>query len=362
MPWTLALTATACNSTTGPTKTVIISPPTIGCPNPISVVAPNGVSAPVPFGVLFTGGTEPVTTSCVPSGSFKVGTTTVTCTAVDAIKRSATCSFTVTVTPPPRLNVKTILAFGDSITEGEVPVAGEFALGFRPQFVELAKSYPADLTAMLAAQYPAQGASRVDSLTWFPADNTTDCVTDTAAPTTAGIVVINAGCLGEQPSDPRTLARLNDKLNVYKPDVVLLLEGVNDLNASAPTTSVTAGVQGVVHLIAAVRSRGIPVFVGTLPPEITMDLTHGGAPDLVPFFNANAQLVPAATAAGARVVDLYLDLITDMTDWVSPLDGLHLTEAGYSEVARVWFNTLRSAYELQPTSSGRTSASVAQPR
>ena len=126
-----------------------------------------------------TGGTAPVVTSCTPpSGSaFSVGSTVVTCPATGAVHRTANCSFPVTVTlPSPRLGVTTILAFGDSITEGEVPVAGEFFI--RPQFVEPDHSYPANLTTLLAQRYTAQGASRVDAFTFILSSDSNDCTPD----------------------------------------------------------------------------------------------------------------------------------------------------------------------------------------
>jgi hypothetical protein len=64
--------------------------------------------------------------------------------------------------------------------------------------------------------------------------------------------------------------------------------------------------------------------------------------------------VPAATNAGARVVDLYSDIVMDVTDWIA-YDGLHPTVAGYQEMARVWFNSITSAFEVSPTSAVRTS-------
>jgi lysophospholipase L1-like esterase len=360
-PVTAALVSVTCSSPTLPSTTIIIPPPAITCPvAPSPVTSTNGKSAQVTYGLAsVTGGTAPVSLSCAPpSGStFNIGSTAITCTATDAVRRTASCSFTATVTlPAPRLGVTTILAFGDSITEGEVPVFGEFSL--RPQFVEPDKSYPADLTILLAQRYTAQGASRVDAFT-VGAGNTTNCLTDPPRPIVPGIVVINAGCLGERAEDPTTLARLNDKLATYRPDVVLLLEGVNDLDALNPATSISAGVQGVQRLIAAAQSRGARVMVGTLLPQIAADLTHGGAPLLIGPFNA--QLVPAATNAGARVVDLFSDIAIDVTDWISPYDGLHPTEAGYQEMARVWFNSIKSAFEL-PTLSTVTATGGARRR
>ncbi len=74
--------------------------PTITCPSPQTATSPDGnpvnVSYPPPTA---TDNCPGVTSSCTPpSGSpFPVGTTTVTCTAMDATERSATCNFTVTV-------------------------------------------------------------------------------------------------------------------------------------------------------------------------------------------------------------------------------------------------------------------------
>jgi lysophospholipase L1-like esterase len=349
--------AVTCSSPTLPSTTTIIPPPAITCPiAPPSIATGNGRSATVTYGSpSVTGGTAPVSASCTPptGSTFAVGSSLVTCTATDAVRRSASCSFPVTVTlPPPRLGITTILAFGDSITEGEVPVAGEF--GIRPRFVEPDKSYPADLTTLLAMRYTAQGALRIDAFSVSPSN----CWNDPPPPTTSGIVVINAGCLGERAQDAGTLARLNDKIAIYHPDVVLLLEGANDLSTLSPGASIAAGVQGVQTLIAAARTGAGRVMVGTLLPEIATDLTHGGAPALiVPF---NAQLVPAATAAGARVVDLYSDIAMDATDWISPYDGLHPTEAGYQEIARVWFANVQSAYELTAAvSSARYRSTIA---
>ncbi len=243
-----------------------------------------------------------------------------------------------TILPPPpaalpRLAVSTILAFGDSITEGEVPAAGEFHI--RPRFVEPDQSYPAVLTTLLAERYTAQGAVRIDAF----------CDNDPPPPTFSGILVINAGCLGEPAGHPATLSRLATKLSAYHPDVVLLLEGVNDLGG---TSSVAPAVQGVQALIAEPRGRGAQVMVGTLLPQIAGSINAGAVNLIVPF---NTLLRPVAAGAGAREVDLYADIAADLTDWISPYDGLHPTAAGYQEIARIWFKSLQIAFEMMPAST-----------
>jgi hypothetical protein len=49
---------------------------------------------------------------------------------------------------------------------------------------------------------------------------------------------------------------------------------------------------------------------------------------------------------------------SDPTDWISPYDGLHPTEAGYQEIARVWFNSIQNAFELPRGSTVTTGAPV----
>lgn len=76
-------------------------PPTIHCPASIVVSnEPNQCGAVVYYGAISASDNcvAPSITASIPSGSFfPVGTTTVTCTAFDAVSNSATCSFTVTV-------------------------------------------------------------------------------------------------------------------------------------------------------------------------------------------------------------------------------------------------------------------------
>ena len=100
---TVTCTATdASNNTAACTFTVTVTDnqnPTITCPanqTAGSLGGPVAVTYPAPTA---TDNCPGVTTACVPvSGSaFPVGTTTVNCTATDAVSRTATCSFTVTV-------------------------------------------------------------------------------------------------------------------------------------------------------------------------------------------------------------------------------------------------------------------------
>jgi hypothetical protein len=93
-----------------PTPTVQPAPAlvTLACPT-IAPVKESGQSgkAVVEFAdPVFSDGTLPVTVSCSPkSGSqFRIGTTTVSCSATNAARELFACTTTVTVTDRPKLS------------------------------------------------------------------------------------------------------------------------------------------------------------------------------------------------------------------------------------------------------------------
>jgi len=104
-------------------------------------------------------------------------------------------------------------------------------------------------------------------------------------------------------------------------------------------------------MIQEIRRAGIPILVGTLTPANPGALPPGTAALIVRF---NAQLIPLAQASGATVVDLYSAFLADVPDWIGP-DGLHLTAAGYNEMAQLFFDAIRTNFD------GRAAA-VLRPR
>jgi len=88
------------NEVSGQTSTPA-TPLAVKCSAP-TASSPNGNPVSVQVTTAVVGGAAPVTTTCSPaSGSlFPVGSTTITCTAVDASKTTASCSTVVVVTGP----------------------------------------------------------------------------------------------------------------------------------------------------------------------------------------------------------------------------------------------------------------------
>jgi lysophospholipase L1-like esterase len=329
--WCLSAAAGAalgCSDPNLPSKTTTVAAPAIACPAaPAPVQAPDGFAALVSFTTpVVSGGTPPVATKCTPASGtlFTLGSKTVTCTATDAVGRTASCAFLVTVTQPaPRLSVTNFLAFGDSITDGEIPDVTD-----TPTFVALTVhddlAYPTKLKEMLSQRYTSQT-----------------------------ITVVKDGLDGE--TAVAGAVRLGGELAQYRPDVLLLLEGVNDLNAGGAAAFQSA-LQALGSMILNARGRGVRVLVSTLLPQ-RAGLYRASTPELIAPFNA--QLTTLAVASGAQVVDMYTDFLPHVTDWISPLDGLHPTAAGYQEMARVFASAIGGAFEVPPVltvATARTNA------
>jgi len=259
----------------------------------------------------------------------------VTALAVSAAAVVGTMSGCSPASPDPliQLSITQFVAFGDSITAGEIPDSTDTSLGrIRPMVVHpYDLAYPVRLQELLNQRFP------VESFT-----------------------VTNAGCQGEAASGPYTLERFDavvagqgwdgtiDGCNnppvppLKHVDGVILLEGVNDLGPNGDH-GIPEAIAALRTMIRTARGRGAKVIVGTLLPQVP-PLLRATTPDLiVPF---NAQLVPMATAEGALVVDLYTPFLTNTAEWISPLDGLHPTAAGYQEMALLFFNAIQSTYEV----------------
>ena len=214
--------------------------------------------------------------------------------------------------PPPEqiptLAVTKIMAFGDSLTEGEslgqllVPTSHD------PSTPGVATSYPFKLHATMAGIYKNQT-----------------------------IRVFNLGRGGEfiiGSAKDRLLAALT----TYQPEVVLLLHGVNNVNAVDPISTIVDAVEEMIELTHA---RGIHVMVANLPPQNPSPKATGGS--RIAQFNAFIPLV--ATEEGATFVNINSSITA--SSMLMP-DGLHLNEAGNVKVAELFYAALKAKYHRDP--------------
>ena len=311
----LALVCCAgCSSTPSaptPVPAPVAEPPEITCPAPITVMARTSGGAAVMYAPPESRkGQGTVSVACTPASdtTFPVGVTQVACVATDALSRTASCTFSVTVAGPPRLRGTRIMAFGDSLTQGQTILSNDPYDLFAPPET----AYPTVLGQLLSARYTEQT-----------------------------ITVFNRGQPGEQAS--RALSRFIATFAADAPDVVVLMEGYNDVRqADNDVTGIANALAGISELAAEARRRGARVFICTLAP---------GRPGRIEiprsaldYINERLRLI--ARSEGAVLVDVFSALLPDVNANVT-IDGLHLTPLGYRRVAETVFAAIRTEFEVR---------------
>jgi lysophospholipase L1-like esterase len=270
---------------------------------------------------------------CTPSSGslFNVGLSTVTCTATDALQRTDSCSFPVTVLAPPNLSITKFLAFGDSITKGEDGSASLTVSSdrFRPEvLLPNGMTYPGVLQQNLATRYTAQ------------------------APT-----VFNGGCQGEGITGDDSACGFRSALNRFTSYTstglfasVLIMEGTNDLYEQKDSRNVGPALTGLRQMVGDARSRGMRVFLATIPPIDPLGVrgrTFGS--QLVAPLNDGIRGI--AASEGVTLVDVN-QVFGDSFALLGP-DGLHPSAAGYAKMADLFFTTIRTTLETTAAASFR---------
>jgi lysophospholipase L1-like esterase len=302
----VAILSARCGSPTAPPPPPPIPVLTITCPEATTVQSSDGQPVPVSFGTATSsGGVAPVSTACATeSGStFPPGATPVSCSAQDARGVSALCSFTVTVQGPPRLVGTRLLAFGDSLTWGTDSPPLRAA---SPSF-----AYPEQLQRKLVQYYRVQ------------------------AP-----VVINEGVPGEYAQDTG-VARIRRVLQQHRPDILLLMEGTNDLLLAEPVGADRA-MEALRTMIRTAKDLGIRVGIATIPPQRAGGARNRGrVAGLIPGFNDRIRAL--AAAENIVVIDVY----NAMKDDISLIgeDDLHPTIRGFDVMANVFFEGVKAGFE-----------------
>ena len=208
-----------------------------------------------------------------------------------------------------RLSRTRFMAFGDSLTTGEI--TAPISIGSAPisrLVVVPGAAYPAQLQSILIARYANQASS---------------------------IRVANAGAGGETVIGGAL--RFAGTLDEELPEAVLILEGVNSLGAIGPDVSATL----IRDMVRAAHARRLRVFVASMIPTIGGRLRSQNAAQLEVF---NARLLQMTVEEGALFVDLYNGMMREAGTLIG-VDGLHPTEAGYRRIAEIFAAAIGSALE-----------------
>ncbi len=296
---------------TPPPPPPVADAPELTCPEPVTLSARTSTGAVVTYDVPQSRkGEGNVSVACnpAPGTTFPIGVTETRCVATDSLSRTASCTFAVTVAGPPRLRRTRILAFGDSLTQGQTIFSNDpYDLSAPP-----ATAYPTVLGQLLSARYTDQT-----------------------------ITVFNRGQPGEQAS--RALTRFIDTFVADAPDVVVLMEGYNDVAQNSDAVAgIANAIGGINELAGEARRRGARVFICTLAP---------GRPGRIEIPRStldfiNTRLRQIAQSQGAVLVDVFNALLPEVNANVS-IDGLHLTPLGYRRVAETVFASIRADLEIR---------------
>jgi lysophospholipase L1-like esterase len=298
----------------------VIDPPGIVCPNSVTTDSPDDKPVSVVFTFpVATNGTPPVTVTCTaqPGAAFPVGSTTVTCTARDNASRESVCSFGVTVRAVPKLSKTSFLAFGDSITFGvdSAPLPSLlFSLGD-------SWSYPYQLNDLLLARYATQS-----------------------------ITLNNVGVGGETasaalaPADGRSNgeSRFRSELQRYRPEVVFIMEGTNDL-FFGDDAALVYGIAALDRMVTEAQSQGTRVFLATIPPQRSGGIRRRDQwAAQVPGFNNEVKAL--ATRKGVVLVDVYSAINADLRRYLGD-DDVHPTVAGFRVIADTFMASIKANLE-----------------
>ena len=210
--------------------------------------------------------------------------------------------------PGPTPLTLTVLAFGDSITEGQNGDPPPGACG-QLLCVDVPNSYPTQLLSRLTAAYAG-----------------------------GEITVVNAGRGGESAIGLGE-ARLPVEIAAAHPQALTLLDGTNDaIGGQSPAAIATA----LRNMIRSARTAGVVhIAVSTLLPQRPGGTPpRGTAAAAIP--GINDAIRPMITSEGAILVDAYAVFVGHETTYLGN-DGLHVTPAGNQILSQLFFQALSQA-------------------
>jgi lysophospholipase L1-like esterase len=213
------------------------------------------------------------------------------------------------------------MAFGDSITAGEISLNPTMLL------LDPSRAYPADLMGLLSSYYTAQSFS-----------------------------VFNEGISGE--TAVQGAERISDLFVRRNPEVLLLLEGVNDINAQEPDEDRVGPLLDALKFdIRDAQRRNVKVFISTLLPQKSGG-SRAHAVDLIEPVNSRIRAL--AAAEGVTLVDSW-QVFKGQEQTLIGQDGLHPTPEGYQLLAQTFFDAIKAKLDDTPVPGTVRTAMASRP-
>jgi lysophospholipase L1-like esterase len=152
--------------------------------------------------------------------------------------------------------------------------------------------------------------------------------------------VRNEGKGGEKVVDG--VGRAQSVINGNRPEVVLIMDGYNDLSTGGEA-AIAPAIQAITAIAKDARFRGARVFMATLSPP-PVGVNRGISNTTIVRFND--ELRAAARGEVAVLVDVYAALAPDANRYNSA-DGRHLSVEGYRKVAETFFAAIQAELEVK---------------
>jgi lysophospholipase L1-like esterase len=155
-----------------------------------------------------------------------------------------------------------------------------------------------------------------------------------------GIELINSGIGGETSSEG--VERLSSELRLYNPDLVLLLEGIVDVNNDNPRFPLVRA--NLNEMMRRVLRSGKQVIIATYPPLNPEGFRIQGIENIPRLNNVIRQ---EAKELGVLIADHEDDWNGNMSG--QGPDGLHPNEDGYEMMAETWRDSIKELLQKMST-------------
>ena len=196
---------------------------------------------------------------------------------------------------------KKILCFGDSLTFGLTLKAGSSSGG--RSVLTFAEGYVPKLARLLTEKHGE------------------------------GFELFNAGIGGE--TTELALDRIDTEIRRYDPDLILLLEGILEVNNETPRFGLAES--NLAEMMRIAQLRQVAVIAGTYPMPNPEGFRTRGAGNTVKL---NEIIREEALAKGVPIADHEEAFPRDFSGLGA--DGLHPNEIGYRIMAQTWLDTIEA--------------------
>ena len=150
-----------------------------------------------------------------------------------------------------------------------------------------------------------------------------------------GLSIANEGWPGEAIDDG--LTRLPTAIAQTNPEVLLLLDGANDLlgnPSSATTVYIASKLRDMVRAARTIRPT-VKVMLATFPPQTLGTIPYDRGAGRAFVVELNQRIAAVAASEGAALVDLYGAFPAELKPYIG-VDGLHPTEVGFTVMAQAF--------------------------